>query len=649
MRETFVKILTFSILMSLIIVITSCDEYKEPEYIVTFDGNGATGTPPPPMKAFDKDLNPPYTVRLPDKGNLIYIGKMFYGWNTAADGTGELYFPYTSDYTFRPHIKKNTTMYAQWIDELFPPVQNLKVKPGAWSIELSWDAVPEYSNLENPKDMYMYDGIKFVTYVVLRRATNAGRYTTKDFITIGFSSTPYYSDGRFDISEGGTFEYIVALGMVTAKNLGSDFDVILGGHSNVSHDNIVGTRFIGAGNFMAPPTLFDVVVNSATSVTLSWRRAANLSSHPCLGFYVFYNIVPPGTTIDGRNWVQENVFIRYNDDADYYTSFRHTYTKTVNPSTTYYFSVAAVYNDGRGELATPIKITTPEPPISVTGVMATAYSSTCINVSWNNNDQATAYKIYYEKGTSTEKYAVETVTGTTFTHTGLEPDTVYRYTVRAVNIDKESTQYSNMAICRTLASSVLPDPIFFILTNNSYVPLRTIRINNGENELVSDLYKDTSYKTALSPGTYSITVHDTEDRQHNFNIEINDTDIRYTITDSSWPPARLTIRNNYGLAIPSTYLRIKDTGNWGNNRLSGPITTNNSQNLGVFNQGLYEAYAESTQYYRVTTGTAENGITVTGGVIDGYRNVWYYIPSFTFTVDTTLTFPATGWSIIRPE
>jgi len=652
MKKILAETLTFTILMFLMIIITSCDEYKEPEYIVTFNANGASGTPPTPMKAFnaysDSKYLTYYTVNLPDKGDLIYNGKIFYGWNTKADGTGDQYFPYTSEYSPTPEITKNTTFYAQWIDGLFPPVQNLRLTIGN-GFNLTWDAVPGYSNLEEPSNIYFYDGRKFITYVILRRASNAGSWTTNNFIPFGFSSSQNYRDTRYDISAGGTFEYIVALGIVTVKNMGSSFDVVLGSHSNVSQNNAVGTGFVGAGNFMPAPTMFNVVVNSATSVTLSWRRATNLSSNPCLGFYVFSNIVPQGSVIDGRNWVQENVFIPYNNSADYDSSFRHTYIKTVSPSTTYYFSVAAVYSDGRGELATPISITTPEPPIVVTGVTATAYSSTCIDVSWTENDQASAYKIYYEEGSSTVKQVAETVVGTTFTHTGLTPDTEYRYSIKPINIDVEGYQFSNTVICRTLASSSTPDPIFFILTNNSFVPLKTIKINNGENMLVSALYKDTSCYIPLSPGNYSIVIYDTENRQNNFIINMVNTDVRHTITDSYWPPAKLTLRNNYAMAIASAYLRKKDVSGWGNNLVNGPIITNNSQILGTYAQGLYEIYAESIQYYRVTSGTAVNGITVTGGVIDGYRPVWYIIPSFTLALDSTVTMQANGWSIFKPE
>ena len=371
MRDITVVKITLTVFV-LFMIISCSTEPDETDYTVTFNANGASGTPPAPMKAYE---NTNYLVHLPGQGNLTYPSKIFYGWNIKADGTGIIYFPYVSEYTIMPQITENTIMYAQWVDQPFPPIQNLKLARSASADILSWDPVEGDFNLEDTDTInYLYDSKKFTTYVILRRATNAGMWTTNNFEPYGFSSKPNYNvTGRVDLSVGGTFEYIVALGVVTVKNFGSNFDVVLGSHSDVIH-NIVSTSFIGGGNFMPAPTLFEVVVNLATSVTLSWRRATNLNSNPCLGFYVYY-------ATDGNNLIQENFFIPYNENADYDLAFRHTYTKTVNPSTTYYFSVAAVYNDDRGQLATPIKVTTPDPPVIVTGVTATAYSSTCINLS----------------------------------------------------------------------------------------------------------------------------------------------------------------------------------------------------------------------------------------------------------------------------
>ncbi|GHU73540.1 hypothetical protein FACS189450_13510 [Spirochaetia bacterium] len=79
--------------------------------------------------------------------------------------------------------------------------------------------------------------------------------------------------------------------------------------------------------------------------------------------------------------------------------------------------------------------TTPNAP---TGVTATAQSSSSISVSWNAVSGATSYKVYYEIGSSTTKNLADTVTGTSYTHTGLQASTTYYYYITAVNSAGES-------------------------------------------------------------------------------------------------------------------------------------------------------------------------------------------------------------------
>jgi uncharacterized repeat protein (TIGR02543 family) len=80
-------------------------------YTVTYDGNGARGTPP-------VDINSPYfsgkMVTVLDKGSLVMYGIapngfVFSGWNTKRWGGGVSYSP--GD-TFT--ITANTVLYAQW-------------------------------------------------------------------------------------------------------------------------------------------------------------------------------------------------------------------------------------------------------------------------------------------------------------------------------------------------------------------------------------------------------------------------------------------------------------------------------------------------------------------------------------------------------
>jgi autotransporter-associated beta strand protein len=79
-------------------------------YTVTYDGNGNTGGTVP------VDTNSPYlpnaTVTvLGNTGNLTTNGLSFFGWNTAADGSGT---SYNASDTFT--ITANTVLYARWVE-----------------------------------------------------------------------------------------------------------------------------------------------------------------------------------------------------------------------------------------------------------------------------------------------------------------------------------------------------------------------------------------------------------------------------------------------------------------------------------------------------------------------------------------------------
>jgi len=91
-------------------------------------------------------------------------------------------------------------------------------------------------------------------------------------------------------------------------------------------------------------------------------------------------------------------------------------------------------------------------PSYPTGVTATAQSSNSISVSWNAVTGATSYKVYYEIGSSTIKNLADTVSGTSYTHTGLQASTTYYYYIKAVNSAGES-DYSSFDYATTQSSN----------------------------------------------------------------------------------------------------------------------------------------------------------------------------------------------------
>lgn len=76
-------------------------------YRLTFDANGATGTPPAPQEAASGTV-----VNLPDGTGLTApAGKTdFLGWSTTSDYSGDFYGPGGDVFTFT----RNTTLYAVW-------------------------------------------------------------------------------------------------------------------------------------------------------------------------------------------------------------------------------------------------------------------------------------------------------------------------------------------------------------------------------------------------------------------------------------------------------------------------------------------------------------------------------------------------------
>jgi fibronectin type 3 domain-containing protein len=609
---TIIKILlTLALLITLFV---SCP-YEPATYTLTFNANGASGTPPAPVSAKEYE-----NIELPGKGDLSYDGKHFSGWNMSPNGNGRLYSP-----SYPIKLDSDTTLYAQWEVFLAPNNLNLAIDNSGWMIELTWEAVEGYENLEDWHNFYLYDGKTFVAYIIFRAyETISTYYGDSEYKPLAITSSPSYLDNRYDFEYGGDLEYFVTLGAVTVR-IGNDFEISVGPHSN-----IVSTTMYGVGGERPAPTGVQAVVLSPEAVEISWNPVPRAT-----GYFLY-------TSIDGQDFTRE-----YGRITETWTIYNWLW-----PGSTSYYRVAAVNGLYQGGLQSEVVyVRTPGPPETVTGVTATPTSATSIDVSWNASYGASAYGVYYEIGSSTTKHLADTVVGTTYTHTGLTADTDYRYSIRAIdnetNFIFESPLFSTYASCKTPVSSTSPEPIMLFLVNNSSYPLRSIQINNGNNILPSNLYKNTSCQVQLNSGTYTVSVYDTQNKYMGFPITIGNNTLRHSITDT-WPPFSITLRNNYSYAIAKAYSRKAYTIGWGTNIINSAITTNNTMQLGTFEQGPYEVLAESLGYYRVASGTSDTGITVSGGILDGYKPIWRIIPSFMLNEGTTVTAPATGWINVIP-
>jgi len=112
------RIILFSLIMVIGIIFLGCDlmatlfhgEKPSVTYTVTFNANGASGTPPE-----TQTVNDGAVIILPDKGGMTSTGNIFVGWNESASGGGTTYSVGASI-----TVKRDMVFYAQWLDGSTP-------------------------------------------------------------------------------------------------------------------------------------------------------------------------------------------------------------------------------------------------------------------------------------------------------------------------------------------------------------------------------------------------------------------------------------------------------------------------------------------------------------------------------------------------
>jgi hypothetical protein len=165
---------------------------------------------------------------------------------------------------------------------------------------------------------------------------------------------------------------------------------------------------------------------TSTTWRASWPDRSNVPDDT--GSYTYSGNVAThkrGSVTSGTSTLSGNALIHIDYD---HSNFTYTLTKTGTSS-------------GGGE-------TIPSAPSSVT---ATALSSSSISVTWTSVSGATSYDVYYEIGSSDTKNFAANVTGTSYTHTGLQANTTYYYYIKAKNNAGSSgySEYSTNANATT--------------------------------------------------------------------------------------------------------------------------------------------------------------------------------------------------------
>jgi len=123
MKNTFkLPVITAVIAVIALFSMVSCEDSPPPDFTVTFNINGGSGTGP-----VSQTVKEGSSITLPGRNDLSKTGSTFGGWNTKADGTGTNYDA-GSSYI----VTGNITLYAKWEAPLgIIPSTALKAEPVA--------------------------------------------------------------------------------------------------------------------------------------------------------------------------------------------------------------------------------------------------------------------------------------------------------------------------------------------------------------------------------------------------------------------------------------------------------------------------------------------------------------------------------------
>ena len=180
-----------------------------------------------------------------------------------------------------------------------------------------------------------------------------------------------------------------------------------------------------SGTIPNVPTNINVSAASSSSINISWLPVSGAT-----GYQVYRSSSATGTfSIVGLNLTS--------------TSFTDT---GLSANTTYFYKVTAYNNIGESDQSQAFFATTQSGgntgtiPNTPTNLTATAASSSSITVNWSAVSGATGYHVYRSASAAGTYSIVGTVSFSSFTNTGLSPDTTYHYMVAAYNNIGESTQ-----------------------------------------------------------------------------------------------------------------------------------------------------------------------------------------------------------------
>ena len=196
--------------------------------------------------------------------------------------------------------------------------------------------------------------------------------------------------------------------------------------------------------------------SSTTQISLSWNAVTGATS---------YKVERSTSSGSGFSQIATPSSNSYNDTGR-------------SAGTRYYYRVRATNSNGDGSYSSEANTFTL--PNQVTGLSATAASSSQINLSWNNPTGTEAgYKIERSTSSGSGYSQIATTTSTSYSSTGLSASTTYYYRVRAYTSPGGDGAYSSVANATTQAGASGPTGVS-IATSSSGNYNNAVALENQE-------------------------------------------------------------------------------------------------------------------------------------------------------------------------
>ena len=256
------------------------------------------------------------------------------------------------------------------------------------SIDLGTVSGSHKINLDGSIDEYFIDSTALTSNEI---ETVYGMGSEPSLLTTTGTTTSYDDSG---VTGGNTYYYYVK-------------------STNAIGDSDFSAQATGlAGTPPNPPTSVTTSITNVNTnpleVLIQWSAPTNVGSGTLTGF----EIVRDGSVVATVGLVS-------------------SYTDTVPSAGTYTYLVRAISTHGTSSDSNTSNITTPNPPSAINNLSATVNSDTQVSLTWsspsNGGSSITGF-IVHQDGVQ-----IATPTSTSYTVTGLTPDTSYTFTVYSVN------------------------------------------------------------------------------------------------------------------------------------------------------------------------------------------------------------------------